>query len=244
MRECNIHPPRKSFTNPLLMFAYPDVFVLLVFNGTYYAVMYGVMASLSVIFEKVYPYLTQADLGLCFLAMGGGMLTGTWLSGKLADSYYRKIREEMIRQARSDSEKDIDPKAVEKDPTFPIERARLQILPCIMFIYTASVIGYGWSLQSRVTIAAPLILQIISKFVSCTALNGLASHHLSFSWHNSYHYNERHPDSVSRPGARPGILYHRVCTSISPTTREIYLIFYSDRTISSAVLWALEWYPL
>jgi len=137
------------------------------------------------------------------------MLTGTWLSGKLADSYYRKIREEMIRQARSDSEKDIDPKAVEKDPTFPIERARLQILPCIMFIYTASVIGYGWSLQSRVTIAAPLILQIISKFVSCTALNGLASHHLSFSWHNSYHYNERHPDSVSRPGARPWILYHR-----------------------------------
>ena len=172
------------------------------------------------------------------------MLIGTWLSGKLADSYYRKIREEVIRQGQSDSEKDIDPKAVENDPTFPIEKARLQILPCIMFVYIACVIGYGWSLQSRVTIAVPLILQIISKFVSRTALNGLASHRLSCSWHNSYHYNERHPDSVSRPDARPGILYHRVCTSISPTTREIYVIFYSDRTISSAVLSALEWYPL
>ena len=53
-KESNERPPRKRFTNLLLMFAYPDVFALL-FLGTYYAVMYGVTASLSVIFSKIYP---------------------------------------------------------------------------------------------------------------------------------------------------------------------------------------------
>jgi len=146
------------------MFAYPEIFVLLIFNGTLYAVMYGVTASLSVIFEKVYPYLNQTEIGLCFIPMGLGMLVGSLLSGRAMDSYYRKIRDDLIRQTRADSEKHINPEAIEKDPSFPIEKARLQILPWVVFVYTTCVIGYGWALQSRVTIAVPLILQFISKF--------------------------------------------------------------------------------
>ena len=173
MRGSNERPPRKRFVNPLFLLFYPDVLVLLTFNGTYYTVMYGVTASLSVIFEDVYPNLTQTDIGLCFMALGGGMLIGSWLSGKLTDSYYRKVRDDFIRQARSNTEKDIDAKALEKDPAFPIEKARLQILPCIMLVYTGCVVGYGWVLQSRVTIAVPLILQFISRFISRTLLHGM-----------------------------------------------------------------------
>ena len=145
------------------MFAYPEVVVLLIFNGTLYAVMYGVTASLSVIFEKVYPYLNQTEIGLCFIPMGVGMLVGSLFSGRAMNSYYRKTRDDLIRQTRTDSEKHIDPEAIEKDPSFPIEKARLQILPWVVFVYTACVIGYGWALQSRVTIVVPLILQFISK---------------------------------------------------------------------------------
>ena len=217
MGEFNEPPPRKPSTNPLLMFVYPDVLVLLIFNGTYYAVMYGVTASLSVIFEDVYPYLTEADVGLCFLAIGGGMLIGTWLSGKLIDSYYRKIRDDIIRQARSNSERAIDPNT-ENDTTFPIEKARLQVLPLIMFVYTACIIGYGWALESRATIAVPLIMQVICKVTFCSVLYALASHHLSRSWHNSYHDHEPYPDSVGRSDAQPGVLYHRMCTSAFANT--------------------------
>lgn len=165
MRKFDEPPERKPFTNPLLMFTYPDIFVTLIFNGTTYAVMYGVTASLSVIFSDVYPHLTEAELGLCFLPMGGGMIVGTWISGKLTDSYYRKIRDDIIRQARSSSESYMDINALEKSPTFPIEKARLRILPLITFVYTTSIIGYGWALESRVTIAIPLILQIFSECV-------------------------------------------------------------------------------
>jgi hypothetical protein len=183
------------------MFTYPEVFVLLIFNGTLYAVLYGVTASLSVIFEKVYPYLDQTEIGLCFLASGGGMFFGSLFSGKFMDSYYQKIKDDLIRQSRTDSEKKFDPKAIEKDPSFPIEKARLHYLPPVVFVYTACVIGYGWALQSKVTIAVPLILQFISEFFPCTALRSLASHHVSRSWRNSYYHNERHPDSAGRHDA-------------------------------------------
>jgi len=173
MTNFDERPPRKPFTNPLLMFTYPDIFVLLIFNGTYYAVMYGVTASLSVIFADIYPHLTEAKLGLCFLPIGGGMIVGTWVSGKLADSYYRKIRDDIIRQARSNSESYIDINALEKSPTFPIEKARLQMLPLIIFVYTISVIGYGWALESRATIAIPLILQIFIGMAAVTVLNSI-----------------------------------------------------------------------
>ena len=157
-------PPRKPFKNPLVMFTYPEVFVILFFNGTIYAVMYGATASLSVIFEKVYPYLNQTYVGLCFLAMGGGMLVGSVFSGRFMDAHYRKTRDDLIRETSTDLKRHIDPRAIEKDPSFPIEKARLQMLPWVVFVYTACVIGYGWALQSKVTIAVPLILQFMSRF--------------------------------------------------------------------------------
>ena len=194
------------------MLTYPEIFVLLFFNGTIYAVMYGVTASLSISFERVYPYLNQTDIGLCFLAMGGGMLVGSLFSGRFMDAYYRKIRDDLIREIRTDSEKHIDLRAKERDPSFPIEKARLHMLPWVVFVYTACVIGYGWALQSKVTIVVPLILQFISRFSS--VLDGFSSHHVFHrSWHGSSYGNERYADSAGRHDAKPGILYHGMCTS-------------------------------
>jgi hypothetical protein len=165
MNGCNERPPRKAFTNPLFMFAFPDVFIILVFNGTYYAVMYGVTASLATIFERVYPYLNQTDIGLCFLAMGGGMFVGTVFSGKLMDAHYRKVRDDLISRIQMESGQVTDSKGLIEDASFPIEKARLQVVPYIIFVYVTCVAGYGWSLQSRVSIAIPLVLQFISEFL-------------------------------------------------------------------------------
>jgi hypothetical protein len=195
------------------MFAYPEIFVLLIFNGTLYAVMYGVTASLSIIFEKVYPYLNEGEIGLCFIPMGLGLLVGSLFSGRAMDSYYRKIKEDLIRQTRADSKKYVDPEAIEKDPSFPIEKARLQILPWVLLAYTICVTGYGWALQWKVTIAVPLILQFISKSFTRTTLHDLASHHIPSSGRFECHHNKRYPDSASRHDAEPRILYYGMCTS-------------------------------
>ena len=209
-------PARKPLKNPLLMFAYPEIFVLLIFNGTLYAVMYGVTASLSVIFENVYPYLNRTEIGLCFIPMGLGMLVGSLLSGRAMDYYHKKIRDDLIRQSLTDSEKLVDPGAIEKDPSFPMEKARLQILPWVVFVYTTCVIGYGWALQSRVTVAVPLILQFISKFIllrNASAPHNLGSHHIPPSRHFSHHHIKRYPNSASRHDAEPRVLYYGMCTS-------------------------------
>jgi len=91
------------------------------------------------------------------------MLLGSSVAGSFMDAYYRKVRDNLIHQPEERRPllgNDTDP----EDPSFPIEKARLHVLPYIMFVYTASVIGYGWSLQSRVTILVPLILLFIRKF--------------------------------------------------------------------------------
>jgi hypothetical protein len=168
-------PARQPFKNPLLIFAYPEVLVLLIFNGTLYAVMYGVTAGLSIIFERVYPYLNEAKIGLCFIPMGLGLLVGSLFSGRAMDSCYRKIKEDLIRQIRADSERHVDPETIEKDPSFPIEKARLQILPWVVFVFTTCVISYGWALRWKVTIAVPLILQFISEFFTRYAVRPCVS---------------------------------------------------------------------
>lgn len=161
MKHASDLPPREPFTNPFKMFLYPDVFILLFINGTYYAVFYGVTASLSISFEDTYPYLTQTDIGLCFLAIGGGMFIGTTLTGKLMDAYYKKIKNNRTPQAQTEPEKAVDCSAAEP---FPIEHVRLKFMPYLIVVYTACVIGYGWSLEAKTSIAVPLTLQFISMF--------------------------------------------------------------------------------
>ena len=103
------------------------------------------------------------------------MLAGSVFSGRFMDANYQKIRDDLIRETCTDSEKHIHLRAIERDPSFPIEKARLLMLPWVVFVYTACVIGYGWALQSKVTIVVPLFLQSISRF--SLVLDGFASHH-------------------------------------------------------------------
>ncbi|KAI0068154.1 MFS general substrate transporter [Artomyces pyxidatus] len=164
-------PPPKPFINPLRMFTYPDVVCLLVFNGILYAVFYGVTATISTLFQSAYPFLNETDIGLCFLAVGGGMLIGTTTSGKLLNRDYISLRDKLVREAQADSEKEVDVKAIEKDGSFPIEKARLRSTHIYVIVYIACIVGYGWCLQKKVSIAVPLILQIIIGIVCVSVMN-------------------------------------------------------------------------
>jgi hypothetical protein len=170
-------PPKKPFQNPFLLFTYPDVVTLLVFNAIVYAVFYGVTASLSSLFEADYPFLTETDIGLCFLAIGGGMVFGSMVTGRLLDRDYSVTREKMVRARMWDMEKhpeeDEVRKEVVKEEIFPIEVARLRSSPIYLAIVIACVVGYGWCLDKRVSIAGPLILQFISKLFTWPSSSGL-----------------------------------------------------------------------
>ncbi|EIN07876.1 hypothetical protein PUNSTDRAFT_135396 [Punctularia strigosozonata HHB-11173 SS5] len=88
--------PTKRFANPFELFLYPDLDFLLIFFALIYAVLYGVVASMSSLFAVAYPFLDETDLGLLFLAIGGGMIVGTATMGKVLDWEYRRIRDGLV----------------------------------------------------------------------------------------------------------------------------------------------------
>jgi hypothetical protein len=154
-------PPPKPFQNPFLLFTYPDIVILLAFNGIFYSVFYGVTATISSLFTVRYPYLSETAIGLVFLSVGGGMVVGSTFTGKLLDSDFRRIKGRLDKQHTDGKEKKSST-SVHDD--FPIEYARLRTLPLYLAIYVTAVVGYGWSLRFNAHIAVPIILQFISMF--------------------------------------------------------------------------------
>lgn len=78
-------PRKKAFKNPFVLLKNPDIFVILFFNGVVSAVYYAVTATISTLFSAAYPFLTEIQIGLCFLSIGGECLVqalivcGIWL---------------------------------------------------------------------------------------------------------------------------------------------------------------------
>jgi hypothetical protein len=162
VKHSDVKPQHEKYRNPLLLFTHPDVLLLLAFNGVLYAVFYGVTATISTLFEGAYPFLSTMDIGLCFLAIGGGMVIGAVINGKLLDHDYQSIKRRVIRDAQRDSEKEVKFEDIVADDKFPIEQARLRSTSVYSFLFMACITGYGWCLEANVSIAGPLILQILS----------------------------------------------------------------------------------
>ncbi|GJJ09750.1 hypothetical protein Clacol_003974 [Clathrus columnatus] len=164
-------PPPKKFVNPFKAFQHPSIVLLLLYNGTVYSVFYGVTATLSELFMNAYPSLTESEIGLCFLAVGVGCAVGSYMNGRLLDLDFKRIKrkwEEKMRQDGRGSELVNSKITGRESEAFPFEYARLRTVPLYVAIYAIVLIGYGWSIQQKVHIACPLILQfIIGLMISC-----------------------------------------------------------------------------
>ena len=75
------------------------------------------------------------------------------LYGKEIDYNYKRIPQRLGLP--------VDRKKGDNLRRFPIERARLQTVFPVMAVGIAAFIPYGWVLQQRVNLAAPLVLQFI-----------------------------------------------------------------------------------
>ena len=171
--------PRKVPRNPFTLFKNLQVVNALVIAALINAVMYAIIAPISSIFEEAYPFLNQTKIGLCFLAVGGGMLIGSVLNGRILDWEYQKFKQAALKEFGEGTD-------VSKIPSFPLEKvliffyskrhaiaefltftvaqARLRLLPLHSTVMTVACVGYGWSLHHKVNIAVPLILQFISWY--------------------------------------------------------------------------------
>ena len=131
-----------------------DILLLSVSNGLACAIFYGITASISVLFSNSYPFLTQTDIGLCFMVIGGGNILGSILIGRFMDRDYHAVKKKMLQKAEREPESGIRPEEVTNEEKISIELARLRTVP----ICYACTIGYGWSVQTKVNLAVPLML--------------------------------------------------------------------------------------
>lgn len=167
--KSSTRPPPKPVPNPFLLFIQPDLVLILLSLGIVYAAFYAVTATLSSLFTQHYPFLTETEIGLCFLSIGGGGSFGTIFQGKFLDWYFKRTKKRWEEEnARRIGANEVDGEKQEKSDghdehgTFPIEKATLNSQVVWICVFAASLIGYGWAIDKNASIAVPLVLQFTS----------------------------------------------------------------------------------
>ncbi|PFH54880.1 hypothetical protein AMATHDRAFT_134375 [Amanita thiersii Skay4041] len=162
--------------NPFLLFVYFDILLLLGVNAITNAVLYGVLATLSTLFIRTYPFLSETTVGLCFLSIGGGMIVGSIVTGKMLDWEYQRFKRRVGHSEQiTDSRHSTSLGAATREESFPIEQARLRLLPYLILMGVGIWGGYGWCLENQVNIAGPLILQFAVGYLSIAVLNSTST---------------------------------------------------------------------
>ncbi|KAF8640674.1 hypothetical protein AX17_000331 [Amanita inopinata Kibby_2008] len=162
----------KAPCNPLRLLAYLDIQLLLGMNAIINAVFYGVLATISTLFHRAYPFLNGTTLGLCYLSIGGGMMIGSSVTGKVLDLEYRTFKKKVSHDAQV-AEMQKGPSTVIFD--FPVEQARLRLLPYLAAIAAVACAGYGWCLEKQVHIAVPIILQFIMGYAAISVMSSTST---------------------------------------------------------------------
>ena len=155
-------PPAKALPSPFKLFTHPDILILLSINGVIYSVLYAVTTTIASLFQENYPNLTETEIGLCFLSVGGGTAIATVTTGKMLDWQFGAMKRK-VREVRGGDVEKKEGNTLVVDDQFPLEFTRLQSQYVCIPAFVLSCIGYGWCIQAKTHIAGPLVLQFISE---------------------------------------------------------------------------------
>ncbi|KAI8193041.1 lysine-specific permease [Colletotrichum sp. SAR 10_65] len=143
--------PRKKvdLTAPIRILFSKSAAPITVFLAIYYAVWQMSITAMSTLFKTKYG-LSDTHIGLTFIANGAGSIIGTLVTGKFLDMDYQKVK---AKYGEQDSDSD-----------FPIEKARLRLVPVFALLQGVSIAAFGWTINfpDKVHIAVP----IASTFVT------------------------------------------------------------------------------
>ncbi|KAI1453214.1 MFS general substrate transporter [Annulohypoxylon moriforme] len=149
---------RIDVTGPLRILISKHAAPIIIFLAIYYAVWQMSITAMSSLFEERYG-LTETQIGLTFIANGAGSMIGTLIAGKILDIDYRRVKaQHEARSAQTDN----------SDDSFPLEKARLRLVPVFSFVQCLSIILFGWTIQypERVHIAVPIVSTFITGWTA------------------------------------------------------------------------------
>lgn len=160
--------PRKhvDVTGPLRILISKHAAPIIIFLAVYYAVWQMSITVMSSLFEDRYG-LSDIQIGLTFIANGTGSIIGTLITGKLLDIDYRRVK------AKYDSRSnraaiDAGSSVTSVRGRFPLEKARLRLVPIFSLIQCLSILLFGWTVNyaDQVHIAVPIVSTFITGWTA------------------------------------------------------------------------------
>ncbi|KAI0195504.1 putative MFS transporter [Astrocystis sublimbata] len=148
----------------LKLFREKETCVLLIYSGLVYANSYMILSTLSDELEEKYGFNTL-QISLCYLASGFGTVTSVLLTGRILDWNFRRHARLVGLEISKQKQQDLS--------NFPIELARLQSSIPALILASVSLVAYGWLLQTKQHLSAPLIFLFLQSFGSASAFSGL-----------------------------------------------------------------------
>lgn len=148
--------------------------LILFSTAVVYSTYYAVSATISDLFSEHYPFLSETEIGLCFLSIGAGGASATILQGKVLDWQFRLVKKQWER--KKEAERGSASEDMEKqdhttdegghDEDFPIEQATLQTQFIWILLFSAASVGYGWAIDKGANIAVSLVLQFFREYLN------------------------------------------------------------------------------
>lgn len=155
--------PRKSvdITQPLRILFSRQASPIIICLAIHYAVWQMSITAMSTLFLEVY-HLSETQIGLTFLANGTGSILGTLTTGKVLDLDYKRVKQDYASQIEMLGTTD-------REPSFPIEKARLRLIPLFSLLQAISVLIFGWTIRYHVHISVPIITTFFTGWCAVSA---------------------------------------------------------------------------
>ncbi|KAL4908179.1 hypothetical protein BDW74DRAFT_188380 [Aspergillus multicolor] len=158
---------RLRFPNPLKVFSIlleQDALIIIASIGLLLLTNVALLTSTPSLFTEIYGF-NDFQIGFCFLPLGIGAALGAILNGVFLNRSYRHHAESLNLP--------LDPSIATSLQSFPIERARLKRFFPLIILTILSIIPYGFVLERRTNLAAPLTLQFLNGFATVACTNTL-----------------------------------------------------------------------
>ncbi|POS74004.1 MFS transporter [Diaporthe helianthi] len=143
---------RMQWPNPLrtlVIWTHKDMSMLLLFNAMVFTAIFMALTILSTSFVDIYG-LNQLQIGLCYLPYGVACGLTTLVQGRILDWNYRRLANRIGFA--------IDKRGGDDLRHYPIELCRLQLAAPVIATGVVALIGYGWTLEARANLGAPLAM--------------------------------------------------------------------------------------
>jgi MFS family permease len=154
-----------DLVGPLRILVSKHAAPVIIFLAIYYAVWQMSITAMSSLFEDRYG-LSEIQIGLTFIANGIGSIMGTLVTGKFLDMDYRRVKRnyEATLPYQSSPEEEM----CQSQDNFPLETARLRLVPIFSAIQCLSILVFGWTIQypDIIHIAVPISSTFITGWTA------------------------------------------------------------------------------